>query len=311
MSIVSVIGASGRQGLAQVKQLLKSAYKVRCMSRDINSNMAGLASSVDVCFMDLDDEISIVKALEGSDFVFYNQPLQMNHQRVDLAERVGLACKKANIRQLVWNTSSWIPERPGDPFTYANNTRAINKLWATGTPTTVFGSVLFMDNLLTDWARPTLINEHKYIYPHAPHIEANWISLDDVAKVMVASLERADMIGSWMNIGGPEKLTGPMVTKILSEVFGFKLEYAPCSTEEFAEILAEAVGYTKEPQARKLFLNYFSEFYNYNNTAPTKPFYVNTNYMLERFPEVKLETMREWATRQDWTDDGSDRPSGG
>lgn len=310
MSTVSVIGASGRQGLAQIKRLLKTGYDVRALSRDKNSSMGGLANNVSVRYMEMEDEASIESAIEGSNFVFYNQPLQLNHQREELAERVGRACKKANVSRLVWNTSSWIPDRPGDPFTYAHNTKAINRLWALGVPTTVFGSVLFMDNLLTDWARPSLINDRRYIYPHAPHVEANWISLDDVAKIMVASLSRPDMEGSWMNIGGPEKLTGPMVAETLSEVFGFKLNYDPCTPEQFAETLAEVIGYTNEPEARKAFLAYFSDFYHYNNTSPTKPFSVNTEYMLERLPEVKLETMREWAERQDWSDQ-ADRPSGG
>lgn len=310
MSTVSVIGASGRQGLAQIKRLLKTGYEVRALSRNARSIMGGMAQDVDIRCMDMQDEASLVSAIEGSNYVFYNQPLQMNHQRVELAERVGRACKNANISRLIWNTSSWIPERPGDPFTYANNTIAINKLWALGIPATVFGSVLFMDNLLTDWARPSLIKDRRYIYPHAPHVEANWISLDDVAKIMVASLDRPDMIGAWMNIGGPEKLTGPMVAKTLSEVFGFELNYDPCTPEQFAETLAEVLGYTMEPEARKVFLAYFSDFYHYNNTSPTKPFYVNTEYMLERLPEVKLETMREWAERQDWSDH-AERPSGG
>ena len=33
MSTVSVVGATGRQGLAQVKQLLKQGYDVRALSR--------------------------------------------------------------------------------------------------------------------------------------------------------------------------------------------------------------------------------------------------------------------------------------
>jgi len=277
VSTVSVIGASGRQGLAQIKRLLKTGYEVRALSRNADSKIGGMANDVNIRCMDMNDEASIVAAIKGSDIVFYNQPLQMNHQRVELAERVGRACKEADISHLVWNTSSWIPDCPGDPFTYAHNTVAINKLWALGVPTTVFGSVLFMDNLLTDWSRPSLVNDRRYI---------------------------------WMNIGGPEKLTGPMVTEILSEVLGYELAYDPCTPEQFAETLAEVLGYTMEPDARKVFLAYFSDFYHYNNTSPTKPFSVNTKYMLERLPEVKLETMREWASRQDWSDLG-DRPSGG
>ena len=43
-------------------------------------------------------------------------------------------------------------------------------------------------------------------------------------------------------------------------------------------------------------------FYEYNNTAPTKPFAVDMDHVYERFPELdgKLEDMAEWAPKQDW-----------
>ncbi len=310
MAIVSVIGATGRQGLAQVRRLLKSGYEVRALSRAKQPKLGKYAEDVDTRYLNLQDQSSVVPALEGSDFVFYNQPLHLNTERVALVERIGQACKEAKVSQLVWNTSSWIPERPGDPFTYGRNTLAINKLWATGAPATVFGGVLFMDNLLTDWARPSLLEDKRYIYPHAPDLGANWISLDDVAKIMVAALDRPDMIGSWMNIGGTEKLTGPMVADILSEVLGFKIDYKPYTPEQFADALASALGEAVPDEEPHAFKTYISDFYHYNNTAPTKPFSVNTEYMLDRLPEVHLETMHEWATRQDWSD-SADRPSGG
>ncbi|MBK7284060.1 MAG: hypothetical protein IPI83_06490 [Sphingomonadales bacterium] len=76
-----------------------------------------------------------------------------------------------------------------------------------------------MDNLLTNWARPFIVNEGRYVYPHNPQLEANWISLDDVAKFMLASIERPDMEGAWINIGGPERLRGKQVAQFLTEKF--------------------------------------------------------------------------------------------
>ena len=45
-------------------------------------------------------------------------------------------------------------------------------------------------------------------------------------------------------------------------------------------------------------------FYEYNNTAPTKPFAVDMDHVYERFPELegKLDTMGEWTKKQDWGD---------
>lgn len=311
MASVSVIGATGRQGLAQIKQLLNSGYNVRALSRSKNpASLGSMAKQVEIEFMDLEDEATIAPALQGTDYVFLNFPLNLTAQRVELVEAVGKACKKADVSRLVWNTSSWIPERPGDSHTYGRNIVAINKLWALGTPTTVFGAVLFMDNLLTDWARPSLMNDKRYIYPHAPDIGANWISLADVAKVMIASLDRPDMVGAWMNIGGPEKLNGPSVAKILSNVLGFELNYDPYTPEEFADALADALDVDMPQEARNVFTDYISDFYHYNNTAPTQPFSVNEEYVRSRLPEVKFETLEDWATRQDWNGSAA-RPSGG
>lgn len=311
MAIVSVVGATGRQGLAQVKQLLNQGYSVRALSRSDSPNLGEFTDKVQARYMDIEDEASIETALDGSQFVFYNHPLHLNFKREELATKLGRASKKVGIERLVWNTASWIPDRPGDSHTYSGNTRGLNALWATGVPATVFGAVLFMDNLLTDWARPMLIEEKRYIYPHAPDIGANWISLDDVAKVMMASLDRPDMVGSWMNIGGPERLRGAEVAAILSEAIGFKLAYEPCTPEEFAQLLVEAMGDTVAEENRKGFASYIAEVYHYNNTSPTTPFAVNIDYMLERLPEIKLETLASWASRQDWSGNNNFRPSGG
>jgi len=113
-----------------------------------------------------------------------------------------------------------------------------------------------------------------------------------------------------MNIGGPQKLTGPQVAETLSEVLGFKLKYDPYTPEEFGEALVDALHSNMSGDARRAFVNFISDFYHYNNSAPTTPFSVNEEYMRERLPEIQLETLHQWASRQDWGD-SADRPSGG
>jgi|TARA_B110000211_G_scaffold118100_1_gene136767 uncharacterized protein YbjT (DUF2867 family) len=311
MSTVSVVGATGRQGLAQIKQLLKQGYDVRALSRSDSPDLGDFTGKVRTRYMDIEDKPSIEAAIEGSEFVFYNQPLHLSDKREELITNLGRASKNVGIKRLVWNTHSWIPDRPGDAHTYARNTHGINALWETGVPATVFGAVLFMDNLLTDWARPMLMEQQRYIYPHAPELGANWICLDDVAKIMMASLDRPDMVGTWLNIGGPERLTGSEVAATLTEVLGFEVKYDPSTPEEFAQLLVEAMGDSLAKENRKLFASHISEFYHYNNTSPTTPFAVNTEYMLERLPEIKLESLLSWASRQNWSGNSDVRPSGG
>ncbi|MGB7370231.1 SDR family oxidoreductase [Erythrobacter sp.] len=305
MALITVIGASGRQGMAQVRQALKAGYDVRAISRQADpfggSKIKGI-ERVEVRPMDLYDPATFAGALEGTDYIFYTHPLQARADRAVLVGQLGEAAAAIGVKRLVWNTSSWIPDRPGDPFTYGENTKGINALWRSGCPGTVFGSVLFMDNLLTNWARPFIVNEDRYVYPHNPQLEANWISLDDVAKFMLASLDRPDMEGAWLNIGGPERLLGKQVTAYLSDALDKDITYDPCTPEEFGRYLVEAAGDSMPSDMREEFAKGIEAFYEYNNTAPTKPFEVDMDYVFERFPELEgeLEDMGEWTKRQDW-----------
>ena len=310
MTLVSVVGATGRQGLAQVRQLLLAGYKVRALSRSKNPILGSTNADIETRQFDLYDESSFIPALEGSDAVFYNHPLQARAERSVLAGKIGTAAKQVEAQRFVWNTSSWIPDKPGDAFTYAGNTVGINALFRSGVPATIFGSVLFMDNLLTDWARPFIVDESRYVYPHEAHLAANWISLDDVGKCMVAALERPDLEGAWLNIGGPQRLKPPEVAQTLARVFGREIKYDPCTPAEFGDLLVKALGDSMPESERAAFSAGIAAFYEYNNKAPTKPFEVNFDYVQERLPEVSFETLEVWAKRQDWAD-SENRPSAG
>ncbi|MEO0462478.1 MAG: NmrA family NAD(P)-binding protein [Pseudomonadota bacterium] len=305
MALITVIGATGRQGMAQVDQALKAGYEVRAISRRENpfegAPIDGI-EDVEVRAMDLYDPGTYKAALEGSDYIFYTHPLQARADRAVLVGDIGKVAAELEVKRVVWNTSSWIPDRPGDPFTYGENTKGINALWRSGAPGTVFGSVLFMDNLLTGWARPFIVDENRYVYPHNPELHANWISLDDVARFMLASLERPDMEGAWLNIGGPERLVGKQVTAYLSAALDKEITYDPCSPEEFGKLLVNAAGDDMPEEMREDFAKGIQAFYEYNNEAPTRPFEVDMDHVYERFPELEgqLETLGEWTKRQNW-----------
>ena len=315
MALITVVGASGRQGMAQVRQALAAGYDVRALSRQ-DDPFAGAkidgVERVEVRPIDLYEHESYAAAFEDSDYIFYTHPLQARADRAVLVGDVGKAGAAAGVKRVVWNTSSWIPDKPGDAHTYAGNTAGINALWRSGVPGTVFGSVLFMDNLLTNWARPFIVNEGRYVYPHNPTLEANWISLDDVAKFMLASLERPDMEGAWLNIGGPERLRGKDVTAILSNTLKKPIKYDPCTPQEFGDYLVAAAGEDMAPELREGFSAGIAAFYDYNNTAPTKPFEVDMDHVYERCPELDgtLEPLQAWADRQDWSE-SNHRPAFG
>ena len=310
MALVAVFGASGRQGLAQVRQLKLAGHEVRAISRREDPFYGEDFGEVEIVPADLYDEESCVRALEGADAAFYTHPLRAREDRVELVARVGRAGKRAGVKRVVWNTSSWIPDKAGDPFTYGNNTKGINALWRTGVGATVFGSVLFMDNLLTNWAFPYIVNEGRYVYPHKPELECSWISLDDVAKFMIAAIDRPDLEGAWLNIGGPQALHPPEVAQILSEAVGRPIKYDPSTPKQFAQNLCDAFGEEMSAEERAVTEPFIEAFYTFNNTTPLSPFKVDMGPVPERIP-IELESMEQWAKRQDWRMTNKPRPPAG
>ncbi len=309
-ALVAVFGASGRQGLAQVRQLKKAGYRVRAISRRADPFYGEDFGEVEIRPADIYDEDSCFKAMEGADAAFYTHPLRARVDRVQAVSTIGRAGKRANLKRVVWNTSGWIPDRPGDPFTYGSNTVAINALWRTGVPATVFGSVLFMDNLLTNWAFPFIVNEGRYVYPHKPDLECSWISLDDVAKFMIAAIDRPDLEGAWLNIGGPEILMPRTVAAHLSEATGREIRYDPSTPAQFGRHLADAFGDELTEAEKVAIAKGIGDFYEYNNSTPTTPFRVDMGPVLERIP-IEMETFHDWAKRQEWRLTNKPRPPAG
>ena len=310
MALVVVFGAAGRQGLAQVRQLKAAGHEVRAISRRPDPFYGEDFGEVDIRPADLRDEASVVAAMEGADAAFYTHPLKTPVSLIEGVTVIGRAAVKAGLKRVVWNTSSWIPDRAGDTFSYAGNTAGINALWRTGAPATVFGSVLFMDNLLTNWAFPYIVNEGRYVYPHKPELECSWISLDDVAKFMIAAIDRPDLEGAWLNIGGPQALHPPEVAQILSEAVGRPIKYDPSTPKQFAQNLCDAFGEEMSAEERAVTEPFIEAFYTFNNTTPLSPFKVDMGPVLERIP-IELESMEQWAKRQDWRMTNKPRPPAG
>ena len=183
-----------------------------------------------------------------------------------------------------------------------------------GARTTIFRPVLFMDNTLTKWARNDIIENDEFAYPHKEGLQANWICLDDVAKFMIAALERDDLIGRAIVIGGPEVLTPQRIADTLSGHLGRSIKPKTLTPREFAIRMADIFEGVSDI-GREDYIAAMQGFYEYNNDNKDNlnPFKVDMKDVLEEIP-IKLTTFSEWVKQQDWVpfdDDDATTPSGG
>lgn len=306
---VTVYGASGRQGLAQIRQLLAQGFSVRAVTRSperFNSPEYRGVSCLQANYNDLD---SLIEASEDTDAVFFTHP--MFEDAINVSShilRVGQAAKTAGVKHLVYNTSSWGPDEPCGQPAYDTNLERENIFAASGVPLTVIRPVLFMDNLLTNWVKPGLVNEGLYQYPHSPTMAANWICLDDVAKFMIAAITREDMIGERIIVGGPEALLPEQVASLLSTAMGKPITFDHITPRQFGERMYDIFSHVS-PLDRETYASSMDAFYTHVNDTNGKPFKVDMGPVLERIP-IELTSFESWAKEQDWTLH-SDGPSGG
>ncbi|ARN73152.1 SDR family oxidoreductase [Oceanicoccus sagamiensis] len=306
---VTVFGASGRQGLAQIRQLRAQGYWVRAVSRSPERFYTREFEGVAVVQADYNDLNSLVKACDNADAVFFTHPMFEDALHVnDHIARVGEAAKIVGVKRLVYNTSSWVPDTPCGEPNYDGNLIRENIFAACGVPLTVIRPVLFMDNLLTNWVKPALVNEGVYRYPHQPTMRANWICLDDVAKFMIAAIQREDLIGERIIIGGPDALLPDEVASHLSQAFGKTISFEYITPRHYGEFMHDVFG-DVSPLDRESYAAALDDFYQYNNKTNGRAFLVDMQPVLKRIP-IKLTSMAEWAKQQDWVlrDNG---PSGG
>ena len=299
MKTISVFGASGRQGQSQVKQLLQCGYRTRAISRSLGIFQGSVFAGVEVTPADYSDARTLELACKGADAIFFQPPQAERPDRVlEFAGNVAAAAKNSGVGRIVHNSTMWAPDAPcGQPM--YDLVLAIEDIIASaGIPYVILRPTVFMDNWLTAFAKPALVKERKYRYPHKPDLRYSPISLDDLAQFMVTALDRDDWTGKRIRVAGPQTLTPPEVATILSEAFGVKITYEYQSPQDFGYFVYDLVG-AGTGLDRDTYASYFSSFYTFNNDAPQQPFLYDVAPLLIDSP-LKLETFSQWAARQDW-----------
>jgi uncharacterized protein YbjT (DUF2867 family) len=305
---VAVLGASGRQGLAQIRQLRQQGYEVRGVTRRKPVADGRDYEGVEWVPADLNDPASLDRVFAGLDAVFFTPPaFAGSAHRLDHARHVGEAARRADVNRVVYNTSVYIPDTLGSEPPYDYVLEGVLALEGTGVPVVTFGPVIFMDNLLTDWSKPDLL-KGSFRYPHKPGFRASWMALDDVGQFMVEALRRDDLIGERIVIGGPDVLTPEIICDTLSGVLGRRIIHDPIMPREFGEIMWGIFG-DVAGVPREAFVSQLDGFYSYSNEGPAEPFAVDMRPVLDRIP-VRLTHLADWAEDQDWSLQ-DERPPGG
>jgi uncharacterized protein YbjT (DUF2867 family) len=292
---VTVFGANGDQGEAQMRQLLAAGHHAIAAMRDPAQARPGWTAMA----ADYRDPASLRRACAGSDVVFLTLP-STSFQPADVvaaaADAVAAAAHDSGVGLIVFNTSMNVGSKARG-FAAQDARFAIReKLFAGPVPCIAIQPVIYLDNLLRAWALPDIQRDGVIRYPHHAGLEVCWISEDDVARLMIAACFRPDLAGRRFNVGGRDALCGPDLARRIGAAIGRPLRFETLPVDQFADRMAAVFG-GGEALDRDTLVASLSRIYDWYNSSPVRPFYVDMGPVLAELP-IALESVEQWALRQ-------------
>jgi len=237
---VLVYGASGHQGRPILRELMAAGHRPVALTRTGDTVLPDGATRV---VGDMNDLASLIGAQEGIPFTIVILPLVFDREIVERYMRNVIdAARAAGVRRLVFDTSVPVPDRPVGVAALDVKVAAAELLAESGLDAVTIRPTIYAGNLAAPWAAPGIVHDKLVAYPLAAHVACSWISWEDSARAVVASLGRADLSGRSIDIGGPEALNGGQIAEAFDHARGAGHRYAAIPVDAFEAGLAPAIG---------------------------------------------------------------------
>lgn len=237
---IVVAGATGKQGGAVARHLLKNGHAVRALTRnpDKPAAQALAAAGAEVVKADLEDRASLDGVLNGAGGLYSVQDFL--EAGVEAEERQGktltAAAAASDIEHMVYTGASTMDRNTGVPHLDSkwNVEMAVRN---SGKPWTAFRPAAFMDNW--EWERESIAEDGAIHYPMRPAMPYAQIACDDIGRMVVLAFEQPDM---WAGKASP--ITGDIstmeeVAATLGRVIGRDVVYSQTTYTQAGEVMGE------------------------------------------------------------------------
>lgn len=234
---VLVTGATGQQGGAVARELLRRGRPVRVLVRDPGAPAArelGIRGA-ELVTGDLNDRASLVRAMSGADAVFsvqtFMSPAGIGGE-IRHGKAVADAAAAAGVGHVVYSSVGGADRDSGVPH-FESKWTIEQHLRSTGVPTTVLRPTFFMENFAANG--PALADDALIVsLPLRPETRVQLVAVDDIAFFAAEALDRPDeYAGQAVELAGDE-LTGPELAKAFGAHAGLPARFVPMTPDDLA-----------------------------------------------------------------------------
>jgi len=280
---VLVTGATGQQGGALARLLLRRGHHVRAMTRKPEGPVATdlKKAGAEVVAGDLGNRSSVENAAKGVDVAFI---VATPYEQGPAAEvrwgKTGVeAAHAARVPYIVYSSVSDADRNTGIPH-FDSKFEVEEHLKGLGTDYSIIAPVFFMENFFAPWV--TAGFAHGVLAMGlAPGRKLQVISLPEIAEFTTLAVERRESFrGKRINIASDEPTPVEMAQRV-SEAAGAKLSYVPVPLDEVRKQSED-----------------FAKMYDWFNRVG---YSVQIPKLKKDYPQVHWTTFREWSAAQDWS----------
>jgi uncharacterized protein YbjT (DUF2867 family) len=240
---ILVVGATGRQGGAVARKLLKDGWRIKALTRNRNGSAASALAELgaEVVEGNMDVPASLEAAMRDVSGVFSVQQTVgspgtpegfTTDQEVQQGKNVADAAKATGIRRFVFSSVGGA-DRDSGIRNFEAKWKIEQHIRAIGLPAAIVRPVTFMENYVDATYG---IKDGTLTTPLAPSVNAQLIAIDDVGAFVALVFDRFErFVGKAIEIAG-DNLTPPQIAEAVSRETGRDIPYIQIPIEAIRNI---------------------------------------------------------------------------
>lgn len=233
--LITVFGATGGQGGPIARALLRNDFKVRAVTRSLDSNKAKELrdAGAEVVSGSVNDRESVKAAIAGAYGVYIVTLVSPDEAQVGKA--VADECKEAGVKHTVFSGLESVKERLGKSCMHFDSKRAVEKhLDEIGAPNTSVRFPFYFENFQSSTSYNIEADgTYSLTLPMDGPMDA--MSVSDGAPIVVDIFKNPqEYLGKKVALSAGRKTVGEYAA-IISQVTGKTLKYNQVSFEQFAD----------------------------------------------------------------------------